>query len=232
MNVFLTEVAPNKRQDIWEIIRHLPSDTNLQCNWKRIPMERGARYQTDSPDLQGLPEIFRRSGILTSEHEELWNIDYTAQHTNILLSLNHRPPVDSAMVTELTGLDKSTCKNILNPFIAGQTKNQYLHKLRIKGKYTPDREKEYNQFMTTMQLSDTIHFYKNWDILMWLGSEMMKEIIIQMATSGLQLILPIHDGVLLIGDENDALKTKTIFEDASELVLGKGFRIPANISQL
>ena len=210
-----SEVPIDKRQDRWSRIKKM-NEGEQTSYWHTS--EKNGRIYCNTPCTENLPKIFRLPHIISYDSKVLYNIDYSAQFFNMYTWLTQKKlfPHIWADVTHKTGLEKAIIKDIVNPAIIKQTRYQYILLKKNENMYIETiTEHNYDLVMNTLLQDYGITFKKlDYDFYM-LGSALFFGILMKMSDVGIKLILPLHDGIIIQGSEEDAQLTKSIFQNIS-----------------
>jgi len=214
------------QQKYWKLIRFIKDGKN-KCFFRQN--KKDGRIYSHNNNIQGIPRIFRRNGIIYAQNT-LYDIDYSSQFINVLLCLNGKDPIDdfwNYINSKLNNeFSKEEIKGIVNPKIFGQKYSNFLwNEYQEQGfQINIVRTKEkYSKIITTLE-EIGIDFSRTRELFNT-TSEIFQLILKKMATNKFKLVLPIHDGVIIDGQENDAEIVSNIFRIASKEILGKALPI-------
>lgn len=204
----LSSLPLEDQQKYWKHICYIPSKSIVHSNWYQV-IKTGRLYASN-PAIQNIPGIFRLQEIICLN--ESWEVDFTAQHFNILLSFNGLPPLEQPwqILEEITGLPKQVVKGIINPMCEGQHKGQhiYIHD------YDPLAGIQFDRVREALKKLGIRHFPAPLQ-LQSIGGRIFSNILHELSDNNIDLRLPLHDGVIIAGSQVDADKTIDAFHKAS-----------------
>jgi len=221
----ILKLPPELQGKKWESICNIPHGDDLHCSWnqKEWGYEDGGRVYTMQINFQGTPKEWRIDGVFCDTSTHVVEVDFTAEHINMLLHANGIEP-SAELWSDLqgkSGLSKDVLKGALNPMICNQKEYGYVYRRREAGdkrnalEITQDRTKAIDALLSLGVKRDTINSIE----YMQQGAKIMQEIVKETARQGLPC-MPLHDGVLCRGPESIRGNLIDIFTQSSEAILG------------
>jgi len=229
----LYSLPPSERQKKWQGIRYIPTSGDIRCDWRQDGPDKGGRLWTARPNMQGIPRVFRKPGILGIPRRVLYEVDYTAQHLNMARVLAGKKPLEDpwGCLVERTGVDSVRVKEIVNATLSGQAEHEYRYIHDGDGQSMKERA------VVLHALGDLDFEGDRWWesterglYLMQKGSRIMERICLALARLGIRGVLPLHDGMVVQGRKVVAEKIGEEFERCSRDILGA--ELPVKIEGL
>lgn len=222
----LMQMDPAARRKAWKAISRYASGRGLKPSWRVCSV---GRVVARRPDVQNIPRVFRIAEVLSPGHD-LYEVDFKGQHAGIVRTLKGLEPLAApwASLSEASGVDAATCKEIVNAYYGGQTPNTWAWHERKEG-----RHGDAGTYAAVMAAAASLAL--EWDaaeikaaldgipaadVLQVIGAEIQAATLESIGDDLPPMLLPLHDGYVIAGTHADARRLADAMADASDAVLG------------
>lgn len=195
-------------------------------SWRQATEGRDkGRLYTHGPNLQGIKGALRPA---LGPGADLWEVDIRAAHLNTVRIMQGLEPSSTAWDDgcELAGTDKRTFKGIANARFYGQRFDGWAHGERNDGR-EPDRAL-YDCCITALHAVSGLPFSDDFDdlALMEWGATILHDTLSDLADDPPEMLLPLHDGLLIGGTERDADRARAVLHERSKMPVEKRLLSP------
>lgn len=208
----ISDTHHEEKQKHWIAICFMP-EGKQSTNWHIS--EKNGRIYSREPSIQNIMKDFRHPSIITNNQKDCYEIDFSSQYFNLYTIFTKGRVYEDiwGILERETEYKKKTIKPVINAFFMGQHKGQGINMLKEKYGYNLKEAKYiYEKIMNCLKEQYKIkleHIGVNYPLL---TSALFYSILFEMARSRIELVIPLHDGVVIQGTEYDAKRTKEIFE--------------------
>lgn len=221
-----TTLPPDEAVRLWAKVSSIPSGLHIP-DW--VQSKTTGRVHARNPAIQNIPKRYRNPRVFCVP--EIYEIDYEAQHANILRVINGKKPIPEIYdrVSEITGVDRDEVKKIVNARIGGQDIHGWAYHKRKMGE-TPDMDAYMKVDETAKKLIGELRL----DIkaLEKIGARIMDEILLTLSSWGMlsRTTIPLYDGLVISSETVDIEAVIYAFKWASEVTIGE--ELPCKVTRL
>lgn len=212
---FIDNYKGKERKDVaWRKVKNLQSGYQVPIWTMDNDVD---RIYSKEPCLQNIPKMLRLPYLFSKDNKDFYEIDFASQFFNLYTLENYGKTFDNIWdkLEAKTGLSKSEIKGVIVPKILGQTANNYKRRQYHNGLHADEADAIRKKVLRALALygiwieGNNFNFFQK-------TSKLFKDVLREMSRANIELILALHDGVVIQGNREDADKVAENFQRMSK----------------